>query len=181
MTYTDLTASTLVSGVPDILNGVKTRAVEFHMRAGVTSTAGQGTACGLHGREFLIGEDVTLITAIPERADILVAPTLRLLIAPCTSEVGREVRFQLDVDVVHASANPIAGTGALSYASADINIGATLGTMQIVDTTLSTAVWDSVTEGFIAGTLSRIALVDGTNLTGDCAVLASSLVYTIER
>lgn len=181
MTYTDITSSTLVSGAPDILNGVKTRTVLGALNVGPATSAVAGVVAGVHGIEFSLNDKATLVFPIPERVDKAVAPVLRLTLAPTTSEVTKECEFTFASDTVTAAATPVAGTGAQSTASADIALSGTLGTMQIVDTTLTIAVFATAVAGTIVGVLSRTAITDGVELTGDVSVISAALVYTIER
>lgn len=182
MTYTDLISSTLVSDSPDILNGVKTRTVPGILATGPATSATSGVTAGVQGWEFTLNDNATLVFPIPERVDIAVAPVLRLTIAPTTSEAAtKECEFTFASDTVTSGSTPIAGAGAQSTASADLVLSITLGTMQIADTTLTTAVFASAVAGSIVGVLSRTAITDGTELVGDVSVIAAALVYTIER
>ena len=181
MTYTDLTSSTLVSGAPDILNGVKTRSSHGGLSAGPLTSASSGVVAGLRGMEFALNEQATSFFVIPDRVDILVAPVLRLTLAPCTSEASKSCAFTFSSDTVTAASTPVADTGAQSTATADVALSATLGTMQLVDVTLTTAVWGAATAGTIVGKLKRTAIGAGTELTGDVSVISAVLIYTIER
>lgn len=181
MTYTDLTASTLVSDSVDILNGVKLRTVPGILSTGPGTSAVSGVVAGVHGFEFSLNDDATLVFPIPERVDILVAPVLRLTIAPTAGESTKECEFTFASDTVTSAATPVAGAGAQSTTTADIPLAGVLGTMQIEDTTLTTAVFATAIAGSIVGVLTRTAITDGTELTADVSVIAAALIYTIER
>jgi hypothetical protein len=118
---------------------------------------------------------------LPARADVTVAPVLQLAVMPLTSESGKEAAFTYDSDTVTASNTPVAGTGAQTATSADIVLSATAGTLQLVEITLSTDVFQGATAGHIAGVLERTAIADGTELTGQVGLLGASITYTIER
>ena len=181
MTYTDLTSSTLVSASVDILNGVKTRSSHGGLSVGPLTSASSGVVAGLRGMEFALNEQATSFFVIPDRVDILVAPVLRLTLAPCTSEASKSCAFTFSSDTVTAGSTPVADTGAQSTSTADVALSATLGTMQLVDVTLSVDVWAATTVGTIMGKLKRTAIGAGTELTGDVSVMNVALVYTIER
>lgn len=181
MTYTTIASTTQVSSLPDILNGVTTRSALARMNTGPGTSATFGVASGLYAPEFTLSDDITVYWLIPDRVDNAVAPTLRLYTAPTASESSKEARFQLETDQATASNSPVAGTGGDSWTTADLSLSGTSGTIQQHDTTLGTAIWESATAGLIAGTLTRVAISDGTELTADCAILGAALIYTIER
>lgn len=180
MAYTTLTASTLVSEIPGILNGVTTRAVPCSLLTGPTSPATLNTAF-VAAWAFDLSDTLSVTVPIPPRADITVAPSLQIALMPLTTETGKEAALTFASDTVTASANPIAGTGAQSAASGDIALGATAGTLQIVTIALTTAVYASATAGQIVGVLSRTAISGGTELAGQVGVVGAALVHTINR
>ena len=181
MTYNTLTSSTQVSDLPTALNGVTTRSVMGLMGLGASSTAKNSTSSNLASWEFTLLDTATLIFPIPERVDILVAPTIRLVTAPLAAEASKSVAFTFASDTVHASATPLGGMGGDSFVSADLAVAAAGGTLQLLDWTLSTAVWDGVTSGVICGELTRSAIAAGTELVADMGVVAALLLYSIER
>lgn len=180
MAYTTLTASTLVSEIPDILNGVTSRAVPCSLLTGPTSPATLNTAF-VAAWAFDLSDTLSVTVPIPPRADITAAPSLQIALMPLTTESSKEAALTFASDTVTASANPIAGTGAQSAASGDIALGATAGTLQIVTIPLSTAVYASATAGQIVGVLTRTAISGGTELTGQVGVVGAALVHTINR
>ncbi|MCH9836282.1 hypothetical protein K0U83_11505 [bacterium] len=180
MTYTTLTPSTLNSDLPSALNGVTTRAEEGLLLTGPSSPATLSTAF-VAAWAFDLSDTLSVTLPIPPRADITVAPVLRLILMPLTSESGKEAAFTFASDTVTASANPVAGTGAQSVTTADIALGTTAGTLQLVEVTLSTSVFASVTAGQIVGVLTRAAISGGTELAGQVGVVGAQLVYTITR
>ena len=110
MTYTQITASTLVSDLPDIINGVTTRAERLDLLTGVATSASLNTAT--HAAwSFALNENLSVRGALPTRADTSVAPVLQLALMPLTSESNKEVAFEFVSDTVTASNEPVANTG----------------------------------------------------------------------
>ncbi len=180
MAYTTLTASTLVSEIPDALNGVTSRAVPCSLLTGPTSPATLNTAL-VAAWAFDLSDTLSVTVPIPPRADITAAPSLQIALMPLTSETGKEAAFTFASDTVTASANPVAGTGAQSSVSGDIALGTTSGTLQLVTIALSASVFASSTAGQIVGVLSRTAIAGGSELVGQVGVVGAALVYTIDR
>lgn len=180
MTYTSITSSTLVSDLPDILNGVTTRTAQCHLLTGPATAATLSTAF-VAAWAFDLNDKTSCTITIPPRVDTAVAPSLQLALMPLTSETGKEAAIKFSSDTVTSSNNPVAGTGAQSATSADIVLGTTAGTVQLVTIPLSVDVYQTATSGQIVGILERTAIADGTELTGQVGVIGAALVYTIER
>lgn len=181
MTYAALTSSTKISEAPDLLNGVTTRTEPGALNVGPATSATAGVASGVYALEFDLDDKASLVFALPARADLAVAPKLRLAIAPITGESDKECEFTFSSDTVTAGNTPIIGAGSESAVSGDVALGTTAGKLQIVDVTLSTAFWEAANAGAIVGILQRTAIADGSELTGDVAVVSACLLYSIER
>ena len=180
MAYTTLTASTLVSEIPDALNGVTSRAEPCSLLTGPGSPATLNTAF-VAAWAFDLADTLSVTVPIPPRADITAAPSLQLALMPLTTETGKEAAFTFASDTVTASANPVAGTGAQSSVSGDVALGSTAGTLQVVTIALSASVYAAATAGQIVGVLSRTAISGGSELSGQVGIVGAALVYSIDR
>tara|TARA_R110002167_G_scaffold26380_4_gene90886 strand:- start:2061 stop:2612 length:552 start_codon:yes stop_codon:yes gene_type:complete len=183
MTYTLLTSSTLVSSVPDILNGVTLAAVPGMMHVGPATSSTASVALGVHAFASGIGDKTSLNFTIPPNVDIAVAPTLMLTVAPLTAESSKVVALKYSSDTSSVDSEPTFGAFAQTTTSADYPSTTTIGASQIIEITLSTAVWAAgdPPNGLIVGVLERVAATVGTDLTGDVGVVCACLTYTIER
>lgn len=181
MTYTDLTSSTLVSDAVGILNGVKTRSMPGMLHTGPATASTASVALGVHAFASGIGDKTSLNFTIPPRVDILVAPVLKLTVAPLTAEGAKSIAFKYSSDTSSTDSEPTFGTFAQTTTSADYASTSTIGASQIIEITLSTAVWAGDTQGLIVGVLERVAVGVGTDLAGDVGVVCACMIYTIER
>jgi hypothetical protein len=180
MAYTTLTASTLVSEIPDALNGVTSRTAPCSLLTGPGSPATLNTAF-VAAWAFDLSDTLSVTVPIPPRADITAAPSLQVALMPLTTETGKEAAFTFASDTVTSSANPVAGAGAQSSVSGDIALGATGGTLQVLTIALSASVYASAASGQIVGVLSRTAISGGSELIGQVGVVGAALVYSIDR
>lgn len=146
MAYTSITASTQVSDLPDILNGVTTRSMPVNLLTGKPTAATLDTSATA-AWAFDLNDNLSIRVPLPARADVSVAPSLVIALMPLTSETGKEVAFEVATDTVTATNTPVADTGAQSVTSADIAMPTTADTLNIVTVTLSTDVFQSATQG----------------------------------
>lgn len=181
MTYTTITGASNISDLLPQLNGVTTRTVDLSLSTGPVATGLFKATAGVSGWELTINDDVSFNCQIPPRVDTALGATLRLLIAPITSEASKSVKLEVACDPIGDGESVVLATGGVTGNTGDVAVSGTTDTAQVATISLGSTVWGGHTTGFLAGTIKRVAISAGTELTADVSLVAASLTFTIER
>lgn len=179
MTYVTLTASTKLSELAAILNGITTRRTDLQLTGSTTAgviTKTVGFAIGM-----ATGELIRTGFQIPSRIDRAVNATLRVWGAPAASESSR----QISLDVALLSLDPTAGTlidaaatGTLQLV--DQTVSSTLGTLEEFSLAIAAATFFTDPDiDRIAIEIERVAAT--TDLSSEWELVAAAIDWTIER
>lgn len=179
MTYTALTASTKLSELAGILNGITTRRTPLQLTGSSTTGIVTKTVGYAHG--MVIAELIRTGWQIPSRIDRAVNATLRLWGAPATSEASVEI----SMDVALLSLDPTAGTLLNAAATGTLQlvdqaVSGTLGTLEEFSLTIAAATFFTDPDiDRIAIEIERVSAT--TDLVGEWELVAAAIDWTIER
>ncbi len=179
MTYDTLTATTKLSELAAILNGVTTRRTDLQLTGSETAGIVTKTVGYAHG--MAIAELIRTGWLLPPRLDRAVDATLHLWGAPATSEAS----VQISMDVALLSLDPTAGTLINAAATGTLQlvdqaVSGTLGTLE--EFTLAIAAATYFTDPDVDRLAIEIERVTATtDLVGEWELVAAAIEWTIER